>query len=222
MPQESDFRDLDFVPPIVSPSSRHAASLHIFEDSDAVIEMVITERSPTIRHVSPTHKVASDWLFDKINFDPMIQVKFAEIQSQLADNLTKGSLTRERWNRLLRLFSITDDNALLRSHLTFCLTDEIDAKDAMSKRGNDSEMQNEENSRVAATSRPVRNLVLTSEQPRRCPREISSSLTSGRPVSLTPRVNSFQSEGEDLNLVYPKRTSFAECAPSTGRPDARR
>ena len=222
MPQESDFRDFDVVPPIVSPSSRHAALLHIFEDNEAVIEMVIKGRSPTIRHVSRAHRVASDWVFDRINFDLMNQVKFAETQSQLADNLTKSSLTRERWNRLLRLFCIMDENVLLRSHLTFCLTEEIEAKDAMSKRGNDSEMQNEENSRVAATSRPVRNLVLTSEQPPHCSQEISSSLISGRPASLTPRAHGSQGERGCLNLVYLKRNSPAECAPSTGGPDARR
>ena len=31
--------------------------------------------SPTLRHVSRTHRVALDWLFDRINLDPKIQIK---------------------------------------------------------------------------------------------------------------------------------------------------
>ena len=50
--------------------SRFDAMLYIFEDSEAVIEMIIKGRSPTMRHVSRTHRVALDWLFDRINLDP--------------------------------------------------------------------------------------------------------------------------------------------------------
>ena len=32
-------------------------------------------RSPTNRHVSWTHRVALDWLFDRINLEPRIQIK---------------------------------------------------------------------------------------------------------------------------------------------------
>ena len=32
--------------------------------------MIIKGRRPTLRHVSRTHRVAIDWLFDRINFDP--------------------------------------------------------------------------------------------------------------------------------------------------------
>ena len=32
-------------------------------------------RSPTMRHVSRTHRVALDWFFDRINLDPKIQIK---------------------------------------------------------------------------------------------------------------------------------------------------
>ena len=49
--------------------SRHEALLYIFEDNEAVFKMIRKRRSPTMRHVSRTHRVALDWLFDKINFD---------------------------------------------------------------------------------------------------------------------------------------------------------
>ena len=38
-----------------------------FEDNEAVIKMIIKGRSPTMRHVSRTHRVALEWLFDRIN-----------------------------------------------------------------------------------------------------------------------------------------------------------
>ena len=51
-------------------SSSFGAMLYIFEDNEAVIKMIIKGRSPTMRHVSRTHRVALDWLFDKIYLDP--------------------------------------------------------------------------------------------------------------------------------------------------------
>ena len=42
----------------------------VFEDNEAVIKMIIKGRSPTMRHVSRTHRVALDWLFDRINLGP--------------------------------------------------------------------------------------------------------------------------------------------------------
>ena len=51
-------------------SSRREALLYVFEDNEAVIKMIMKGRSPTMRHVSRTHRVALDWLFDRINLDP--------------------------------------------------------------------------------------------------------------------------------------------------------
>ena len=56
--------------------SRKEALLYIFEDNEAVITMIIKGRSPTMRHVSRTHRVALDWLFDRINLDPKIEIKY--------------------------------------------------------------------------------------------------------------------------------------------------
>ena len=49
--------------------SQSIAMLYVFEDNDAVIKMTIKCRSPTMRHVSRTHRVSLDWLFDRINLD---------------------------------------------------------------------------------------------------------------------------------------------------------
>ena len=50
-------------------SARQEALLFVFEDNEAVIKMIIKGRSPTMRLVSRTHRVALDWLFDRINLD---------------------------------------------------------------------------------------------------------------------------------------------------------
>ena len=55
--------NIDSVPSNVQ-SSRQEALLYVFEDNEAVIKMIIKGRSPTMRHVSRTHRVALDWLFD--------------------------------------------------------------------------------------------------------------------------------------------------------------
>ena len=62
-------KNIDSVPSNVQ-SSRQEALLYVFEDNEAVIKMIIKGRSPTMRHVSRTHRVALDWLFDRINLDP--------------------------------------------------------------------------------------------------------------------------------------------------------
>ena len=69
--------NIDSVPSNVQ-SSRQEALLYVFEDNEAVIKMIIKGRCPTMRHVSKTHRVALDWLFDRINLDPKIQIKFID------------------------------------------------------------------------------------------------------------------------------------------------
>ena len=64
-----DLDNVDFISSNIH-SSRQEALLYIFEESEAVIKMIIKGRSPTMRHVSRTHRVALDWLFDRINLDP--------------------------------------------------------------------------------------------------------------------------------------------------------
>ena len=77
------------------------ALLYVFEDNEAVIKMIIKGRSSTMRHVSRTHRVALDWLFDRINLDPKSK------SSAFADMLTKGNFTRDEWNHPLCLFNIS-------------------------------------------------------------------------------------------------------------------
>ena len=98
--------DIDSVPSNVQ-SARQEALLYLFEDNEAVIKMIMKGRSLTMRHVSRTHRVALDWLFDRINLDSKIQIKYIDTRNQLADILTKGNFTRDVWNHLLSLFTIS-------------------------------------------------------------------------------------------------------------------
>ena len=98
-------KNVDRVPSNVT-SSQQEAMLYVFEDNEAVIKMIIKGRSPTMRHVSRTHRVALNWLFDRINLDPKIQIKYIDTRNQFADILTKGNFTRDDWNHLLCLFYI--------------------------------------------------------------------------------------------------------------------
>ena len=75
--------DIDSVPSNVQ-SARQEALLYVFEDNEAVIEMIMKGRNPTMRHVSRTHRVVLDWLFDRISLDPKIQIKDIDTKNQLA------------------------------------------------------------------------------------------------------------------------------------------
>ena len=66
-------------------SSQGESQMYIFEDDEDVIKMIIKGRSPTMRPVSRTRRVALDWLFDRIKLEPEIQMKFVDTKNQLAD-----------------------------------------------------------------------------------------------------------------------------------------
>ena len=65
----NDLDNVDCVPSNVQ-SCHQEALLYVFEDNEAVIKMIMKGRRPTLTHVSRTHRVALDWLFDRINLDP--------------------------------------------------------------------------------------------------------------------------------------------------------
>ena len=140
-------KDIDAVPSNVQ-SARQEALLYVFEDNEAVIKM--KGRSPTKRQVSRTHRVALDWLFDRINLDTKIQIKYIDTKNQLADILTEENFTRDEWNHLLTLFNI--------SHFSSTM-----AKRAQQESGE---------GRVTAKSRPMMNLTA------RTPSFVSSSASS--------------------------------------------
>ena len=112
-----------------------------------------------MRRVSRTHRVALDWLFDRINLDSKIQIKYIDTKNQLADILTKRNFTRDERSHLLCLFNIGHFSS------TVCSA-------AMAKRV----QQNSGEERVTAKSKPMMNLIA------RTPSVVSSStsLSPGR------------------------------------------
>ena len=133
-------KDIDLVPSNVQSTNREAL-LFVFEDNEAVIKMIMKGRSPTMRHVSRTHRVALDWLFDRINLDPKSQIKYIDTKNQLADIWTNENFTRDEWNHLLTLLNI--------SHFS-----STSAIAAMANRA----QQDSGEGRVTAKSRPMMNL----------------------------------------------------------------
>ena len=180
-------KDIDSVPSTVQ-SARQEALLYVFEDNESVIKMITKGRSLTMRHVSIPHRVALDWLFDRINLDPKIQIKYIETKNQLADILTKGSFTRDEWNHLLTLFNISHFSS------TTCIA-------AMAKRA----QQESGEERVTAKSRPMMNL---SE---RTPSVVSSSASPnpGRTsYGYQDLGRSVASDDRTVKLVQPSRPDF--------------
>ena len=69
--------------------------------------MVVKGRSPNPRHVARTHRVDLDWLFERIQEDPGIRMKFCPTKEQLADILTKATFTADQWRVLLKLCQLS-------------------------------------------------------------------------------------------------------------------
>ena len=59
-----------------------------------------------MRHVSRTQRVYLDWLFDRINLEKAIHVRYVNTAQQIADVLSWGSLSQERWMQLTPLLGL--------------------------------------------------------------------------------------------------------------------
>ena len=143
--------------------------LYIFEDNEAVFGMIFKGRSRTMRHVSRTHRVALGWLFDRINLDTNIQVKYVDTKSQLADIFMEGIFTSGEKTH--------------RSH-----------KGSQTSKWQ-SEHEGERGAREVAKSRPVRNfvsLVPTTSSSRWSARTIS--ISPGRPEGCYQNSDAISSE----------------------------
>ena len=139
-------------------SSQGESQLYIVEDNEAVIKIIIKGRTLAMRHVSRTHRVALDWLFDRNNLEPKIQIKYVDTKNQLAAILTTASFSRDEWNHLIRLFNKMSFSMFSCTHFSNFLCDPMEKQSAMSKRGQ--ETTSSEGSPMAK-AKPV-NLVLRS------------------------------------------------------------
>ena len=198
----SYLNNFDFIHSNVT-SSHQEVLLYASEDNGAVIKMIIKGRSPTLRQLSRTHRVALDWLFDRIKLDSKIQIKYIDTRNQIADILTKGNFTRHEWNHLLCLFNLRHFSP------TVCSA-------AMAKRY----QQDSGEERVTAKSKPMMSLVSrcsertpvvlpssASESPGKSRHESQSPLSlqtekydrTGRPVVNAQHTDRFIAENDKMN-----------------------
>jgi len=94
--------NVDYVPNTL-PNPAGNATLVVLEDNDAVIKMLIKGRTDKMRHVSRTHRIDLDWLFDVMRNDPGLRIKYINTKSQVADMFTKGNFTSQLWQHLVFL-----------------------------------------------------------------------------------------------------------------------
>ena len=180
-----DLNDVDYVSSNAK-FSRFGAILYICEDHEAVMKTIIKSRSPTIRHVSRTHR----------DLDPKIEIKYIDTKNQLADMLTKGNFTRDEWNNLLCVFNI--------SHFS-----STDCSEVMSKRT----QKESGEERVTAKSKPMMNLVSRCSE--RTP-DVLASTASESPgktrhesqLPLSSRTEQHQRTGRPVEDAY--SSSYSE------------
>ena len=135
-----------------------------------------------------THRVALDWLFDRVNLDPKIQIKYIDTKNQLADILTKGNFTRDEWTHLLCLLNI--------SHFSSSVCFAVMAKRSQQGSGED---------RVTAKSQPMMNLIA------RTPSFVSSS------TSVSPGKRSYANQNPGVQLLRKRRDRGDLISASTER-----
>ena len=97
--------NVDFVPRTM-PLANQNATITIMEDSDPVIQMSVKGRTPTMRHITRTHRITLDWVVERRLYDRCIRIKYVPSKFQKGDILTKGSFVSELWKSLCRLANI--------------------------------------------------------------------------------------------------------------------
>ena len=132
-----------------------------------------------MRHVSWTLRVSLDWLFDRINSDPKIQIKHVDTKNQLADKLT-DNFTRDEWKNLLHLFII----------IIFSLAR---CTEVMSKKN---ATKNKRREIIVALSKPTTNLV--SHTAASSPTAQSSSASSRPGDTQSTQSAGFESQSTEM------------------------
>ena len=63
--------------------------LIVCEDNEAVIKIILKQRSPALRHVSRTHRICLDWTYE-IMQNQCVSLKYVNTKFQIADMMTKA------------------------------------------------------------------------------------------------------------------------------------
>ena len=88
-------------------NSSHSTQLYTFEDNAAVIQMINKGRSPNLRHGTRTHRVALDWLFERMNLDHPIFDKVRANTWSIGGYFNTGNVTTIQWQSLFSLWQIS-------------------------------------------------------------------------------------------------------------------
>ena len=93
---------LKYDPGVSSAVTSFSTVLPACEDNEAAIKVVLKRRSPALRHVSITHRVCLDSMFDVIA-EQNVSMKYVSTKNQVADFMTKGFSKTETWDHLVRI-----------------------------------------------------------------------------------------------------------------------
>ena len=143
----------------------------------------------------PTELLLSGCSIESI-WTPKIQIKYIDTKNQLADMLTTGNFTRDRWNHLLCLFNISHSSS-------------TDCSEVMSKRT----QKDSGEERVTATSKPMMNL--DSRCSERTP-DVLASTASENPgntrhesqTPLSPQIEKYDRAGRPVVCAH--SSSYSE------------
>ena len=140
-------------------SSQGEYQVYIFEDNEAVIKMIIKGQSPGWDMCRELTELLLTGCLTESSWNQRFKSnKYVNTKNQLADILTKGSFSRDKWNHLLCLFNIMSFSTYSGSHLRSFLSQarERFVIGAMSQRGQDTTSSDES---PVAKARPT-NLVM--------------------------------------------------------------
>jgi hypothetical protein len=81
------------------------ATLFFHEDNQAMIQVCMSGRNPTMRHLGRTHRVSVNALHEMIHRDDVLLI-YEESSRQAADIYTKAFTNPDKWKYACELISI--------------------------------------------------------------------------------------------------------------------
>ena len=76
------------------------------EDNQATIQILKTQKNPTLRHLNRTHRVNASWLCEVFRNLNEVEPKYCKTDEMAADIFTKAFTNPIKWNAALDLIGI--------------------------------------------------------------------------------------------------------------------
>ena len=77
------------------------------EDNQATIQILKTQKNPTLRHLNRTHRVNVSWLCEVFRILDEVELKYCKADEMAADIFTDAFTNHIKWNAALDLLGIT-------------------------------------------------------------------------------------------------------------------